>query len=1302
MDWNTKYIFASFSLRIKIDGMKSRLLLISSILLLGSTSRAQDISTVKTLSWAKSRSIGKLNPIQVPVLENGSLRENFEWLPEFCETLPEQYRASDSISIEILSAQAVSAAERQSLLPLVQNSKSDLLLKNLAGYSRTGSSISVCFSPFYKEGNEIYRIETFQYKVLKGQRKVDLPLIRRAKTQFDSKLNSGTWHKLRIEESAMYKITADYFESNNIGEGDIAIDQIRLLANDQAQLAESFLEARTSDLQERAFKMVDLNGDGLFNNNDYMLFWAYGPHDWEYNTTNDRYDYRHNIYRDENYVFISVDAGVSKTMNTLSSLSNPTVTVNAFDDFDAQEEDLVNLVGTGRQWYGDVFEFTLSYNYNFNFPNLDLGEVVKLRLDAVGRSSTPGTKIDVQYGNQVVLSNSIAPYQTSGNYPPFVERSDNRTTFTPLSSNLTLNLNYDNAANPTGVAWLDKIELNVRRNLDFNNAGNLIRFRDSRSVAPGAIANFQIAGSESDYTVWQINRLGDHFEMQGTLEPGNIYSFNASADNLKEYIAFRGNNFDPPVYVGQIENQNLHNVAVPEMVIISHPNFMEQAQELADFHNGEDNVATLLVSTEQIYNEYGSGGQDLTAIRDFIKDLYDRSVADQFKYVFLFGDASYDYKDRVNGNNNFVPTWQSSYSYSLGLSSITDDYFAYMDPGEATSFSGAIMDLGVGRATVSNTSEAQAYVRKVKNYVEGLQRFGEWRSRILLMADDTDELWERAYFIPGSETLDRKAQAASNAFNVQKVYQDAYQQVTSTGSQTYPEAQRDMFRAVQNGCLLVNYIGHGGEIALASEKLLQLSDVNSWTNYDALPLFITITCEFTRYDDPKRVSAGEQLLLNPNGGAMALLTTTRVVGVQGAVQLNEAIFDTILARPAGVPQTLGQIIRASKNDNFVRSRNTKTKFSLVGDPALRLAIPEYGVELTEFNAKDVTLAEDTIKALSLVSLGGQITDLDGSRINDFNGILNISVYDKATSRQTLVNDGIGAPVSFAERKNLIYRGKVEVIDGVWDVEFRAPLGINYQFGFGKVSMYAFDAEKNRDAAGAYDSILVGGFNQNAPDDNIGPEIKLYMNDASFVRGGITGSDPFIYAELRDSSGINTVGSGIGQDLRAVLNEASDQPYILNEFYESDLNSYKSGSLRYQLFDLEPGTYQLDFRAFDIYNNPSEATTEFVVAESAELALDRVLNYPNPFTTYTEFHFEHNRANQPLDVQVQIFTVSGKLVKTINQQVVTTGNRVTGISWNGLDDFGDKIGKGVYVYRLKVRSTVDNSSADVYEKLVILR
>lgn len=1258
----------------------------------------------RQITWLDPLLEGVEKADKIPHFENADHQSAWQGMPFYCESLANSFRAVDSIGINIESAELVPRAEQQGLNLIDIPSKSSLKIQLSRGWDRSGnSSLSYCLLPFFKEGGQFYRVKTFSISKIANATESLARNTNLRKAALSSPLAVGTWHKFSIAESGIYKITPSLLQDEGIYGETVAINQIRILANQQGMLPESFNESRASNLQEQPYQINDLNNDGLFNGSDYLLVYLFGPHEWHYRSNNDRYDYDINIYRDRNYFFLSTDAGPALTISSLPSLSNPTATAAGFDDFAVEEEDLINLVGTGRQWFGDVFEFTLSYNYNFAFPNIQLNEDVKLNVNAVGRVSTAGTAISTRYANQQILNNPINAYSTFGNYPSFVERSQVRTTFTPQASNITLNLSYDNSSNPSGVAWLDRIELNARRDLNFAGTNNQMVFRDSRTVSNGARVAFQIANAPNDINVWQIRRLGAPIKMEGTLNNG-VFEFIADATDLQEYVAFSGSSFPSPAFVATLDNADLRSITVPEMIVISHPNFLSAAEDLAGYHTEDDNVISTVVTTDQIYNEYGSGGQDLIAIRDFIKDLYDRSPAGVFKYVLLFGDASYDYKDRLNGNNNYVPTWQTDFSFSLGGSSITDDIFAYMDPGEATNFTGAVMDLGVGRIPSETLAQAENYVAKVKRYGEGNNRFGDWRNRILLMADDPDDyVWERNYFVPRSEGLAQVVRDKSPAFNVEKIYLDAYQQETSTGSQSYPEARLDMFRKVQRGCLVTNYIGHGGEIGLASERLLQLQDVNAWTNIDALSLFLTITCEFTRFDDPKRVSAGEQLLLNPNGGAIALLSTTRVVGVQGAVDLNDAIFDTILARPGGVPMTLGEIIRSAKNDGFVRNRSTKTKFSLIGDPALRLAIPYYQAHTTELNGKPIAQAlNDTVKALSKVELKGELRDLNGQKLSDFNGVLNVSVYDKEVQRQTLANDGIGTPVNFKERNSLLYRGKVEVANGDFEIEFRVPLGINYQFGNGKLSYYAFDSEGLRDAAGYYDSIIVGGFNENAPEDKLGPEINLFMNDASFVRGGITGEDPFIYAELVDSSGINTVGNGVGQDLRAVLNRESERPYILNEFYEADLNSYKSGSLRYQLFDLEPGAYELSLRAFDIYNNPSEVSTEFIVAESADLALSRVLNYPNPFTTYTEFQFEHNRANQALDVQVQIFTVSGKLVKTINRSINSFGNRVTGINWDGLDDFGDKIGKGVYVYRLKVRSLSDNSSADVYEKLVILR
>jgi hypothetical protein len=1164
-----------------------------------------------------------------------------------------------------------------------------------AASNRSGR-LTICVQPYVKRNGAVHRITSYTAEV---QPEEELFAPRQKRGRQSTVLNAPGWHRVAVTETGMVKITPTFLSENNIGNGTVAMNDVRVVGNGQSMLDETVGTPRPVGLQEVALYRQDANGDGLFNGNDYILFYAKGPHRWRYDADQGVFKHRVNTYRDRNYYFLSVSNGAGALPAQQALVGNATQQVTSFDDYDYVEDEEVNLVGTGRNWFGDVFEFTLSYNYSFTFPNLITSEPINAFVDVLGRSVSGGTEMQVSVGGANLVNLPVNPINTGGTYPNYGKHASKRFNFTSNGPSFTLNLNYDNAANPSAVAWLDDIEVQVRRELRM--AGPALYFRDTQSLGNGAVAAFQIEGASPDLQVWDVTDPNAVQAIDGNFSNGT-YSFGANANTLREYVAFRGSNFSTPTYVEAVEPQNLHGMAVPEMLVITHPRFRAAADELARFHEAQDGLQVAVVNVQEVYNEYSSGGQDIVGLRDLAKDLYDRD-ANTFKYLLLFGDASYDYKDRLTGNDNYVPVWTSNFSLSLGGSYISDDFYGYLDDGEGGDLSGNFLDIGVGRIPSRSLSEAQAYVDKVKRYVAGPNRLGSWRNNILLVTDDVDEANFRPWFVPKSEDIEQKALNKSPAFNIKKIYAGAYQQESTTGGESYPEATREFYRSVQQGCLITNYIGHGGEIGLASEKLLTLEEVNGWTNKDALSLFLTITCEFTRFDDPKRVSAGEQLLHNPEGGAIGLFSTTRAVSVITGINVNEAIFDTVLARPGGVPQRFGDILKATKNDPFVYNDPSKNKFSLIGDPAIRLAIPQEKVRLLSVNQQPLNQAQnDTIKALEKVSLSGQVEAANGAPLSDFQGVLNLTVYDKPQDRQTLVNDGIGPPSKFTTQDNIIYKGKVGVENGQFEASFRVPLDIDYSFGRGKASFYVRNAEENLDGAGSYGELLVGGYDENAPQDEQGPEIQLYLNDASFVNGGVTGPDPSIYAELSDSAGINTVGNGIGHDLQAILDGNNEEPILLNQYYEADLDSYQSGAVRYPLFDLEPGEHTLQLKAFDIYNNPSVANTQFVVAEDQEIALRRVLNYPNPFTTYTEFQFEHNRAGQPLQVQVQIFTVSGKLVKTINTSLTPTGNRVTGIAWNGLDDYGDPIGKGVYVYRVKVRSTVDNSEASQYEKLVLLR
>ena len=521
-------------------------------------------------------------------------------------------------------------------------------------------------------------------------------------------------------------------------------------------------------------------------------------------------------------------------------------------------------------------------------------------------------------------------------------------------------------------------------------------------------------------------------------------------------------------------------------------------------------------------------------------------------------------------------------------------------------------------------------------------------------------------------------------------------QVSTPGGQRYPDANRDLNLAVQKGALIINYTGHGGELGLTHERVLGVSDINAWTNIDNLPAFVTATCEFSRYDDPERISAGEYVLLNPNGGGIALFTTSRLVYAAPNFTLNQNFYRKLQEeQPWGLP-TMGDVIRMTKVLSGFAANNRN--FVLLGDPAQRLSYPEHKIETTFINGP-IDNQADTVRALQLVTVKGRVRKADGNLFTDFNGVVYPTVFDKPDSIICLRNDPQNSfGFKFSAQRNLIYKGKATVKDGEFEFSFVVPRDIAYKFDHGRISYYA--EGNNTNAHGRSNEIVVGGSLLGTTVDNDGPGLRLFMNDDKFVFGGTTDESPLLLAFLTDSNGINTVGSGIGHDITAILDGNTGSTISLNDYYQADLDSYRSGRVAYPFKDLSEGRHTLRLKAWDVHNNSSEGYLEFVVAGSAQLALQHVLNYPNPFSTRTSFFFEHNRPCGNLNVMVQVFTISGKLVKTINEDMVCNGYRSNPIDWDGRDDYGQTIGRGVYVYSLRVR-TDDGLSANHIDKLVIL-
>lgn len=1126
-----------------------------------------------------------------------------------------------------------------------------------------------------------------------------------------SVLASGEWHRFGVLKDGVYRLTYSDLENIGVEVEAISPDQINIYGNGYGMLPKQNSVDRPDDLQANAIEIVG-GQDGSFDPDDFILFYARGPHKWTYNATDSEFRHVKHQYCDTSYYFLAIDAGIPKRITVVEPTAQPaTHDVSAFDDYMFYELDQNNLIKSGRNMFGEIFDIQNSYTFSgdaYTFPNIRTDEQAKVRVQAAARHiAVPGSSnFSISVNGQASAQLNIPG--VSGNYTQsFANVRTTRLDFLPNNPSFEIQIGYQPPAS-TSRGWLDFISINVRRSLTM--FGNQMSFRDINSVGQGNVANFTLTNAASVRKIWDVtdptNARSINF---GVNAP--VISFRMDASVLAEYIAFTESGFLSPVYFGRVQNQNLHALGIQQpvkMVIVTHPLFLNEALDLASFHTNHpvDPLYTEVVTNQQVYNEFSSGMADVTAIKDFMRLLYERANGNEDlmpKYLLLFGDGSFDNRSRSVGNTNYVLTYQSENSTSPIGSYVSDDYFGLLDFIEGESQQD-IADIGIGRLPVQNRQEAQAAVRKIKHYMTtdfstdlahcsgvGAGSFGEWRNRTLFIGDDGDGNLHMTH----ARELAKMVEENHPEYNVSKLMLDAYPRISTPGGDRIPEVNNVIRESVERGLLILNYSGHGGEVGWAHERILDVSTIRNWQNFDALALFVTATCEFTRFDDPSRTSAGEYVFLNPNGGGCALLSTTRLVFASANFDLSEQFYDVVLKHEEYDDLRLGDVTRLTKA-NGPGSINSRS-FALIGDPAMRLAYPQEKVYTTAITD---TLGNplDTLKGLGNVRVTGYVGSADGTVLPDFNGLVTVTIFDKASNVTTLGQTG--NPFSFSTHRNVIYRGKAGVTNGQFQFTFIVPRDINLAVdSTGRFSYYALSDET--DAHGFVNGVTMGSIDENAAVDEQGPEISLFMNDENFVFGGMTDENPVIFAKLFDDSGINMVGTGIGHDLSAILNQESSQPIILNDYYESDLDTYKSGTIRYQLNDLEEGSYTLSLKGWDVHNNSGESYTEFIVAESEEFVLSHVLNYPNPFTTYTEFSFEHNQVCSFLNVQIQVFTVSGKLVKTINTVSNTSGFRIDPIAWNGLDDYGDQLARGVYVYKVKVRAP-SGEKVEKFEKLVILK
>jgi hypothetical protein len=1105
----------------------------------------------------------------------------------------------------------------------------------------------------------------------------------------ESVLNSGTWFKFGITENGIYKLDKVFFSSLGLDPQTIDPNRLRIYFNGNGPLPEANSKLRPDDLIENNI-LVSGGGDGQFNDADYVLFYGMGPTRWKFNVLSSKFEHEINPYSDTTWYFVCIDkAGSGKRIaDKAQSSLEANHFYNQFFDYQYHESDSVNLMLSGRQWYGEEFSVTTPVrSFDFPFPDLVKNRNVYVRVEFVGRSIAE----DMKYGleaNGNILFDSINLAKLSADSQIHARENNKATEFQSDTDNIRFSIGLL-ATDGSSRAWLNYLRVNAWRYLRYNNKPLL--FRNPQSVSGNAVSSFSLAGAQNDLMLWDIT-LPLQAKNQAFTKDGDSLRFTVETDSLREYILFNPNQAISIQNAYPIENQNLHAISSTEMLIISHHKFIDQANLIKEIHYNDDGLDCLIVDVDDIYNEFGCGVHDVTALRDFIRMLYFKSNYN-LKYLLLLGDASYDYRNRIDDNTNYVPTYQATNSLIETKSYLSDDYFGLMDEAEGADMSGSL-DLGIGRLPVGSIDDAMILIDKIQNYIaDNDDNTGSWRNSICIFADDGND----NLHLNQAETLSAQIDTARFEMNVSKVYIDAFKRQSTAGGFRFPDANISLINKINDGALIINYTGHGGINGLTDEKVFTVSDITSLNNQLKMSFFITATCEFSRFDNPHFVSAGEKLLLQPTGGAIAMMTTTRVAFSHSNFALNRKLYEAIFSRNDVQPKRLGDIIRNAKNPANENINN----FTLLGDPALRLNYPSKKVVTTLFNGKSPETVADTIHAMSEINIKGDITDFEGVKVINFNGYLEVKMFDKRTTYRTLGNDGTSNAVNFNYFDKILYKGRVSVKNGSFESHFLLPRDISFQYGPVKISYYAYDTTTFDDATGVYGNLILGGTDETVSVDETGPEIEMYMNNSDFQSGDAMLSNPVLYANITDPQGISFLGSSIGRDIVLTMNDQTNASVNLNNYFIPDTDSFTSGSLSYPFYNLETGTYTLTVKAWDQHNNSTEKSIAFVVETRNRLTLTEVKNTPNPFRNETSFSFHHNQEDGLFGVKINIFAIDGRLINVLEGSVETADSESVPLIWNGRDFEGRKIHPGTYVYEITITDKSGRQST-VQQKLIFIR
>ena len=1090
---------------------------------------------------------------------------------------------------------------------------------------------------------------------------------------YQSVLSEHTWYRLSVTQEGTHRLDYSTLQAMGVDVNALNPNHIRIFGNPSGALPEKNSDSRPDDLTEMAICVTGAE-DGSFDDGDLVLFYGQEPTRWVLVDSGTKtYKRERNYYSDTTYYYLCVNSGTEGLRvgdKASLTLDGATAVISEFPDFFWHEEELFSPYSIGQNWFGErISSEDSTLVIPFVFPNLVKSKALTMRSQVLGRIKKNFLYYDVWIDDNHVADNEWIKNYGDNEYGK-LSSLDRQFFLASDTSAFELSLVTD----PAASLYLDFVEIYGWRLLKRSDDNFLFRlmpsqFGDNKSA-------IWVQNTNADYWLWDVTSPLRPMVQEGVLSSDN-FVFATDEKTEKRYVLFRPASAYPVASWMALHNQNVHGIRQVDNLILTSSIFLDQAQALANYHAERDDMTSAVVDVNEIYNEFSTGTPDPAGIRDFVRMVYRRSEG-KLKYLTLFGKASFDFRN-INGyGKNFVPTYETLEDPQDELSFCTDDFFALMDDGEGENSKGYV-DIGVGRISVSTLEEAETMLRKIRHYDDLSKTHGEWKTDFLLFADD--ENWN---YVDYAEIHYRMLDTLSPALTAKKVYCGAYPVVNTSGGVEIPGANEDLMRAFDKGLLAVFYNGHGGVKGLTGDNVFTNADISSLTNYDRMPFMYTATCEFTKYDNPLLVSAGEEMFLNPRGGCVALFTCCRPTYGPNNQRQTRALLSVLTQRDEqGKPLRYGDIICKAKSDpinfyNHTLDSNLNIRFVFLGDPVLRFPMPEKNVVVQKINGFMVGNTDVLeLHGMSMVSVEGMVTGADGNIDPGFNGTLWARFYDQKTKVNVKFNSPSTRNVYY--HKDVLYQGQVSVTEGRFSLSFQVPKEIMSGSGKPRFSFYAYDSIRGVDAMGKFDELNIGGVDPAMVPDDQGPIISFYWNSPDFEDGQSVERHGVLYADLYDAQGIYHYGYSLGRDIVMSSSHSTYNRLVLNDRYEPALNDFRRGRVAVPLNDLEPGTYEFSIKVWDTQDNPSEASLWFVVDE--DMFLSQVRNYPNPFSEETRITLNHTGEDGTFDVNIEIFDIMGRPVQRLYKKVTASDGVIEPILWNGCGYSGNPLQTGVYLYRL---------------------